>query len=128
MDSVILLDTHVVVWLYAGLVDQLSTRARRVIDESNVAISPVVELELAYLHEIGRITESAPSIVGDLAMRIGMQVAQIQFAHVCAEAVGMTWTRDPFDRLQAAHAQAARLQLLTKDAQIREHLELAVWD
>ena len=52
----------------------------------------------------------------------------IGFATLCAAAVDLTWTRDPFDRLQAAHAHSASLPLLTRDARIREHLPLAIWD
>jgi len=53
----IYLDTHVVIWLYARKGEGLSTRARRLIeDEPEIAISPMVLLELDYLHEIGRTT------------------------------------------------------------------------
>lgn len=124
----ILLDTHVVVWLYAGLVQELSARAVREIETNDLAICPVVQLELAYLHEIGRVHESPATIVGDLAGRIGLSVAQIGFAPLCAAAVGLDWTRDPFDRIQAAHALSAGLPLLTRDAHMREHLHLAIWD
>lgn len=128
METMILLDTHVVVWLFAGLTDRLSAKARRLIEESGVGVSPAVELELAHLHEIGRVRESPPAIIGDLASRIGLRVAQIQFSHLCTEAIPMSWTRDPFDRLQSAHAQAKNLPLVTKDSVILENLALAVWD
>ena len=51
------LDTHVVVWLYAGRTDLLSAAAVEAIEEHSMAISPIVLLELEYLHEIGRTTE-----------------------------------------------------------------------
>ena len=40
-------------------------------------------------------------------------------------AAGLTWTRDPFDRLIVADALAANTQLLTKDDTILRHRELA---
>ena len=50
------LDTHVVAWLYEGLVEKLSSPARQAIEDSTLLFSPMVELELQYLHEIGRLT------------------------------------------------------------------------
>jgi PIN domain nuclease of toxin-antitoxin system len=40
----------------------------------------------------------------------------------------LTWTRDPFDRLIAAHAIAVGAPLLTADRSILENLPLATWD
>ena len=124
----ILLDTHVVLWLYTGEIGRLSERATRGIEESPVAISPIVEVELAYLNEIDRVTDRPAMIVGSLASSFGLTVAQIGFAALCSAAVGLTWTRDPFDRMLAAHSLAAGLPLLTKDASILENLDLAFWD
>ncbi|HLG72825.1 MAG TPA: type II toxin-antitoxin system Phd/YefM family antitoxin [Chloroflexota bacterium] len=45
----------------------------------------------------------------------------------CSEPPKITWTRDPFDRLIAAHALATDTPLLTKDETIRQHLPLAWW-
>ncbi len=91
-------------------------------------MSPVVELELAYLNEIGRVTDTPAMILAALGSSIGLSVAQIGFAPLCATAVGLTWTRDPIDRLLAAHAVAADLPLLTKDRSLLENLDLAFWD
>jgi len=53
----IYLDTHVVLWLYLRKGDGLSERARQLIEyEPEILISPMVLLELDYLHEIGRTT------------------------------------------------------------------------
>jgi PIN domain nuclease of toxin-antitoxin system len=43
-------------------------------------------------------------------------------------AQGLSWTRDPFDRLIAAHAIVADALLLTADETIRKHLPLATWE
>ncbi len=66
--------------------------------------------------------------MGALASTCRSDVAQIGFAPLCSAAVGLTWTRDPFDRMLAAHSLAAGLPLLTKDASILENLDLAFWD
>lgn len=123
-----LLDTHVVLWLYTGKLERLSERARRAIDESDIATSPIVELELALLNEVGKVTDTPAQILGALSSATGLTVAQIGFAAVTSTAVGITWTPDPFDRLLAAHAVAADLPLLTKDRSLLENLDLAFWD
>jgi PIN domain nuclease of toxin-antitoxin system len=53
--TVILLDTHVVAWLHAGDTKRFPASARKLLDSEQLAVSPVVRLELAYLREIGRI-------------------------------------------------------------------------
>ncbi len=128
MAPVIMLDTHVVVWLHTNRVTELSPRAIREIDANDLAVSPIVELELAYLHEIGRTAGPASEILGALGSRMGLTVAQIGFGPLCATAVEVTWTRDPFDRMLVAHAVTAGLPLLTKDASILANLDLGFWD
>jgi PIN domain nuclease of toxin-antitoxin system len=54
---VIYLDTHVVAWLYAGELGRLSQFASERIEAEDVLISPMVVLELTYLHEIERLPE-----------------------------------------------------------------------
>jgi len=125
---VILLDTHVVLWVYTGKVERLSPRAVQEIQASTLATSPIVELELAYLNEVGRVTDSASQILGALASRVGLTVAQVGFGPVCATAAGITWTRDPFDRMLAAHSLTAGLPLCTKDTTLLENLDRAFWD
>ena len=48
----IYLDTHIVVWLYAGKVEKLSEPAKELINDHEVLISPVVRWELKYWFEI----------------------------------------------------------------------------
>ena len=47
----IYLDTHVVVWLYAGLTEKFSDPTRELINSHEITISPIVRLELQYLYE-----------------------------------------------------------------------------
>lgn len=121
------LDTHVVAWLYAGMVDRLSEHAVAVIESSDLRISPMVELELTYLHEIGRLAVGGRPIVADLEERIGLRVSEQPFAAVVREAAALSWTRDPFDRLIAADAIVESAPLLTKDTALRTHVALAAW-
>lgn len=123
----IYLDTHVVVWLYAGLIDKLSDTAHRLINENDIFISPVVRLELQYLFEVERVTVAPDTIVADLANRIGLQVCAKPFNRIVSEALAATWTRDPFDRLIAAHASLNGDILVTKDGNMLRHYAHARW-
>jgi len=126
--TVIHLDTHVVVWLYAGELRRFSPAARRRLGNEELRISPMVALELQYLHEVGRISEGADIVLSDLARKLGLTQLEGDFSSVAAAALGMSWTRDPFDRLIVAHAALAGAALLTKDRSIRKHYRHAIWD
>jgi PIN domain nuclease of toxin-antitoxin system len=127
MAPVVRLDTHVVVWLFTGEVERLSPPARARLAVSDVTISPMVELELTYLHEIGRLTVSGAEIIGDMAERTGLIRSMIPFRAAVAAAASLSWTRDPFDRLIVADALAAGSELITKDESIRANCSLALW-
>jgi PIN domain nuclease of toxin-antitoxin system len=98
------------------------------IESEATLVSPVVELELTYLYEVGRVTKPAAAPLQALVRTIGLEIADIPMAAVIQAAIGLTWTRDPFDRLIAAHAITADVPLLTADRTILEHLPLATWD
>lgn len=123
-------DTHVVAWLHAGRTDLLSGRASTLINEEQVAISPMVELELARLHETGRTTAPAAAVLRELERTIGLRIDPTPFAEVAAVAAGpdLTFTPDPYDRLIAAQAIAAGVSLVTRNELFLERLSCAVWD
>lgn len=127
MDGVIRLDTHVVLWLYAGLVDKLSPTACAAVQHNSLVVSPMVEMELTFLHEIGRIAVSGAEILGDLAHRVGLRLSDVAWSAAVRAAADLAWTRDPFDRLIVGDAVAAGAQLLTRDERLREKIALAVW-
>ena len=123
----IYLDTHVVLWLYEGLLKKLTRAGRKSIEENDLLISPMVRLELQYLFEIRRSTQPANAILGELRPQIGLTVCDLPFDQVAHKASELTWTRDPFDRLIVAQAIGRNFQLLTKDREIRRNTELAFW-
>jgi PIN domain nuclease of toxin-antitoxin system len=126
--TVIHLDTHVVVWLYAGDLRRFSPAARRRLDREELRISPMVAFEVQYLHEVGRISENAGGVLSDLARKLGLVQAEGDFSAVAAAAMDLGWTRDPFDRVIVAHAALYGATLLTKDRSIRRNYGRAVWD
>ncbi|NKQ35466.1 MAG: type II toxin-antitoxin system VapC family toxin [Chloroflexi bacterium] len=123
----IYLDTHVVVWLYAGLLEKFNQQVGEALNDQEVYISPVVRLELRYLYEIERITVDADAIVTDLSSRIGLNVCGKDYNAIVTQAMEVTWTRDPFDRLIVAHAALHDDILISKDQNILEHYAYALW-
>lgn len=123
----IYLDSHIVVWLYAGLADKFSQPVKTLMNENEVFISPIVRLELQYLYEIQRIKDDANVIVADLSNRIGLQVCEKDFDVVVSQAMAVSWTRDPFDRLIVANAALQEDVLISKDQNILDHYTHARW-
>ncbi len=87
----------------------------------------MVLLELAYLHEIGRLSATPDQILARALHGLGLEEAEEPFGAVVEQAMAMSWTQDPFDRVIAAQAVAAGARLLTRDETIREHLDIAFW-
>lgn len=88
----------------------------------------MVELELTFLHEVGRVTEPATAPLAALRRTIGLRVVDASLASTIGAAKEISWTRDPFDRLIAAQAIVADAPLVTADRTILAHLPQATWD
>ena len=122
------LDTYIVVWLRQKELQKFSPKALEAIEQAGqLFISPMVELELKFLHEIGRISETPYNILGDLGAMIGLKIDDHSFSEIIQKAMLIDWTRDPFDRIIVAHAMSQERKLLTKDEKILSHFEDAVW-
>jgi PIN domain nuclease of toxin-antitoxin system len=124
---VIYLDTHVVVWLYAGERVRLAKSPARLIEAEPLLVSPVLLLELALLEETGRIKTQAQAIFTELQESLGLSICDLPFAEVASVSLQQSWTRDPFDRLIVAQAAARGAPLITKNRLIRRHFKGAVW-
>ena len=120
----ILVDTHVVVWL-AFDQDQISAKAKGAIDDARknadgLAISYITLLELATLASKGRIRL-------DISLESFLQEVEIRFVvlpisgRACARAMGLpaSYPKDPADRIIGATALVEGLSLLTADREIR---------
>jgi PIN domain nuclease of toxin-antitoxin system len=120
---VILVDTHVVVWL-AFDQDQISRKARSAIDDARknadgLAISDITLLELATLANKGRIrlAISLESFLQEVESRF---VVLPISGRACARAMGLpASSKDPADRIIGATALVEGLSLLTADREIR---------
>ena len=113
----ILLDTHAVIWLASG-----HRRARPLARVPRLHLSPVSVLEIQFLAEVGRLRlaagRSAVMLAGDRRWILDDPPAARWFAAACE----FTWTRDPFDRLLAAHARVRGWKLATADDLLIERL------
>ncbi|HSR94473.1 MAG TPA: PIN domain-containing protein [Solirubrobacterales bacterium] len=109
------------------MAERLPSPARTLIGEREPYFSPIAVLELTYMHEIGRARDSLATMLTALRRDIGLEVADASLAELVQVAADLSWTRDPFDRLIAAHAIIANAPLITADATIRENLPLATW-
>jgi PIN domain nuclease of toxin-antitoxin system len=121
---VILLDTHIVIWL-AFEPNKLSKRAKDVIRaarlQDGLAIAGISLVELAWLAQKGAIETSltVESFVRLCASK--MTVFPIT-PEIAARAVGFpaSYPKDPQDRLIGATALVEGVQLVTHDKQIRK--------
>lgn len=106
----ILLDTNALLWLDQGH-KRVRTLARHA---SALYLSPATLMELQFLHEAGRIRlkkSGLDAIAADDRWTLDDPPSVEWFT----QALAFGWTRDPFDRLLAAHARLRRWRLATAD-------------
>ena len=119
-------DTHIIAWIYHGQTKNFSAQVTQLLEETTIAISPIVELELTYLHEIGRLNDNGSTIINNLIER-GFEKSENDLNLIISTANTLPWTRDPFDRMITADAIASLDTLITKDKTILENYEKAIW-
>ncbi len=121
------LDTHVVVWLFSKELDKISKKALDLIEKSQLLISPMVELELEFLYEIGRLRYQSDEIISYLHESIDLKICDVSFFKISKEATKFNFTRDPFDRLIVANASYNDIKIISKDKNILNHYTKAIW-
>ena len=121
------LDTHAAVFLWEGRVEVFGSESKTLLERAELRVSPIVRLELKFLVEIGRLEVKPERILRGLASELGVVSSADVLEHVVVHAMGLTWTRDPFDRIITATAALNRCALITRDRTIRERYDRAVW-
>lgn len=122
------LDTHAVVRLAHGRMRTIGRAAAQLIDRADLLISPMVLLELEYLHEIGRLLLPARDIQRKVEAELHVRLCDLPFAGVAGAALNEKWTRDAFDRIIVAQAKLRGFApLISSDETIAEHYSRTVW-
>ena len=129
----ILLDTHVVIWL-ALKPDRISKKARAVIEETRqnsegLAISDMTLLEIAMIASKNRIklNSTLETFLAEIEARF---VVLPISGRVCVRALALpaNYPNDPADRIIAATALVEGIPLVTADAEIQRSKALrTVW-
>ena len=119
-----LLDTHFLLWIVLGS-DRLQEydwleRYRP------WGVSPVSLLEVQFLGEVGKLAVRNPEFTGAVTADPRFLVDEVPLLALVRHAIPLSWTRDPFDRLLAAHSAARRVPLCSVDQRVRAHHGLLV--
>ena len=114
----ILLDTNALIWLEQG-----HPRSRVLQQtERQLYVSPASLLELQFLIEVGRIRlreGTLDRLADDDRWLLDDPPAAAWFG----QAIDLSWTRDPFDRLLVAHARLRGWRFATSDTVLLKRLE-----
>ena len=108
-----LLDTHFLIWIV--------TRSKRLKafpwlgDYRPWGVSPVSLLEIQFLSEIGRLDVRNPEFTETLKKDPRFALDEVSLVALVEKALSLEWTRDPFDRMIAAHSLARRVPVCTLD-------------
>jgi len=125
---VLLLDTHVWIWILAGDARRIGRRARVLLTRAEsrdaIRISPVTLFEVMALHAAGRLHLTRPP---DEWIRQAMASAPVRIAELSASIaidagrISRDVLGDPMDRLLVATAAEMDATLLTADARIVQY-------
>jgi PIN domain nuclease of toxin-antitoxin system len=114
----ILLDTNALLWL-----DRNHPRCRPLSRwAGRLYISPASLLEIQLLIEVGRVRLRGSTTPTTLARDARWLLDSPPSAGWFEEALALSWTRDPFDRLLVAHARNRSWRLATADTALLDHL------
>jgi PIN domain nuclease of toxin-antitoxin system len=108
-----LIDTHFLIWIL--------TRSKRLkafpwLDGYRPwGVSPFSLLEIQFLSEVGRLKVQNPVFTSTVMEDPRFRVDDVSLVSVVQKALSFDWTRDPFDRLLAAHSLVRRVPVCTID-------------
>ena len=128
----ILLDTHVLIWLASepGRLSKKATDAiRRASQGTGIGISAITLWEIAWLaiHDRLEVTGTVEAFVDKIRSRTAIQPITEKVA-VLANQLPFDYSGDPCDRLIGATALAEGMTLVTKDERIRACRQIrAIW-
>jgi PIN domain nuclease of toxin-antitoxin system len=119
---VILLDTHVLIWLVEGLPElgkKARTMAEQAFTEDGLAVSALSFWEVALLHQKGRIVLTHPiQSWRNQVLELGLQELPVNGDIAIAATTLTHFHADPADRFITATALLSGASLLTADQRI----------
>jgi PIN domain nuclease of toxin-antitoxin system len=119
-----LLDTHFVLWVV--------TKSRRLqkypwlSKYAPWAVSPASVLEIQLLSEVGRLKINNPRFSREITTDPRFHFDDVPFTTLIQKSLELSWTRDPFDRIIAAHSLSRLMPLCSADGFIIQHHKLMV--
>ena len=128
----ILLDTHVLVWLTsepAKLSKHANSAIRRASRGGGIAISAITLWELAWLASHGRLqpTGTVEAYLEEVSSRVAVLPITTRVAAL-TNLFSTDYSSDPCDRIIGATALAEGITLVTKDEKIRDCKQIqTVW-
>ena len=131
-DKVILLDTHVLVWLTsepAKLSKHANSAIRRASRGGGIAVSAITLWELGWLASHGRLqpTGTVEAYLEEVSSRVAILPITTRVAAL-ANLFSTDYSSDPCDRIIGATALAEGIALVTKDERIRDCKQIqTVW-
>lgn len=123
-----LLDTHAVLWVI-GASNLLSKKVKDIIEnpDNQIYASSVSFWEIAIKYRLGKLRLSGfrPSQIPDLLIRSNIELIEInpEDASTYSE-LKDTDHKDPFDRMLICQAIRRKLNLITKDKQLKKYHDL----
>jgi PIN domain nuclease of toxin-antitoxin system len=113
-----LLDTHFLVWTVLEL-PRLGDFPW-LDDYRPWGVSPVSFLEIQFLSEVGKLRVKQSKFIDAVGRDPRFTIDEVPLVSLVRHALPLSWTRDPFDRLLAAHSSARRIPLCTLDQRLRK--------
>lgn len=114
-----LLDTHFLLWI---VIDAPRLSEFQWLQKyAPWGLSPVSFLEVQYLAEVGKLEVEMEAFTASVMTDRRFIVDEVPLLALIRQALPLSWTRDPFDRLLAAHSAARRTPLCSLDRVILEH-------
>lgn len=129
----LVLDTHVLYWMWASDTERLSSAARRsVAGADRLLVAAITWYELALLFERGRlesVSGNPGSALASMAERVTTAPLTWRIARrAAALEANPAFPRDPADRLIYATAADRDAKLVTADEQLRRFsADLCIW-
>ena len=121
-EMICLLDTHFIVWIVSK-----SRRLRNypwLEKYQPWGVSPVSLLEIQLLAEVGRREIHNPRFSSELRSDPRFQFDDVPFSTLIQKSLELSWTRDPFDRMIAAHSLCRVVPLCSVDDAMLKHHKL----